>query len=354
MLDQDGRWRLVTRSSESLGRYWMHSWAEHLVYEPGATAAEDVTWLVTRNASFRKFSQPDGNGVYQRAAPTDEMRTLTDLSVLGGSGWELASLDGTVQRFDASGRWTETEDRHGNTTAAVCTGADLTGVTFPDGRSLAFTYAGGKLNTITETGSDGVTSRTWEYTWSGNDLQQIDRPDGRSWVFEYSDPAHPGYDQKYDPYVPTFWPATVPNQVLTADAYDAMMRAGDLEERLRAFNRRAAWVRLLTDNGGSSTADQMMTMVRIFGSMGLVAPRPGPKGDPRIPSTVMVEDVGPGVKTTPAPAPALAAAPAVMAAPAAVHAPSALADAMPNDTGWASAEEAARAPLPVKHHSEDE
>lgn len=163
-----------------------------------------------------------------------------------------------------------------------------------------------------------------------------------------------GYDQTYDPYVPTFWPATVPNQVLTADAYDAMMQAGSPEDRLRAFHQRAAWVRLLTDNGGPSTKEQMMTMVRIFGSMGLVAPRPGPQGDPQIPSTVLVEDVGPGVKTTPAPKLAAAPAPSAVAAPSGLHAPSALAAAMPSDTGWASAEEAARAPLPVKHHTGDE
>ena len=32
-----------------------------------------------------------------------------------------------------------------------------------------------------------------------------------------------GYDKTYDPYVPTFWPARVPNQVLTRQDYDIVM-----------------------------------------------------------------------------------------------------------------------------------
>ena len=32
-----------------------------------------------------------------------------------------------------------------------------------------------------------------------------------------------GYDPEYDPYVPTFWPARVPNQVLTEEDYGTVM-----------------------------------------------------------------------------------------------------------------------------------
>lgn len=160
-----------------------------------------------------------------------------------------------------------------------------------------------------------------------------------------------GYDQKYDPYIPTFWPATVPNQVLTEQAYEVLMNATDPAERQQAFEQRAAWVRLLVANGPSSTAGQMETMVRIFGSMGVVEPRKGPDDDPNIPATVMVESIGPGVSETP-PVPAERAALKVAADAAEVSAATLLREALPDDTGWASADEAAQAPLPVSRRRE--
>ena len=106
-----------------------------------------------------------------------------------------------------------------------------------------------------------------------------------------------GYDTRYDPYVPTFWPATVPNQVLSAEAYDALMAAETPEARAEAFAQRANWTRFLTQNG-SATGQQMETMVQIFGSLGVLEQRPGPDGDPAIPSVLQVESLGPDVKQT--------------------------------------------------------
>lgn len=99
-----------------------------------------------------------------------------------------------------------------------------------------------------------------------------------------------GYDRKYDPFVPTFWPARVPNQVLTADQYKVVMdpEASD-EARLAAFDLRRSWVRALS----GSTQDQMMEMVKIFGSMGLLELQPGPAGVPGVPPEMLVESVGP-------------------------------------------------------------
>lgn len=99
-----------------------------------------------------------------------------------------------------------------------------------------------------------------------------------------------GYDTTYDPYVPTFWPARVPNQVLTADAYKVVMDSGaSPETRQAAFMQRASWVRALT----GTTSDQMKEMVHIYGSMGLLEALPGPTDVPGVPPVMLVESVGP-------------------------------------------------------------
>ena len=50
----------------------------------------------------------------------------------------------------------------------------------------------------------------------------------------------------YDPYVPTFWAARVPNQVLTQADYEIVMDSSrPVDEREAAFDRRAAWLRWL-------------------------------------------------------------------------------------------------------------
>ena len=48
-----------------------------------------------------------------------------------------------------------------------------------------------------------------------------------------------GYDPDYDPYLPTFWPARVPNQILYEPDYQiAIDPTQPPEARLAAFNRR--------------------------------------------------------------------------------------------------------------------
>ncbi|HEX8432008.1 MAG TPA: LodA/GoxA family CTQ-dependent oxidase, partial [Longimicrobium sp.] len=99
-----------------------------------------------------------------------------------------------------------------------------------------------------------------------------------------------GYDTSYDPYVPSFWPARVPNQVLSADGYAAALdTAATREERLAAFTNRAQWTRPLVRD----TAAAMEQMVHIFGEMGLVEVREGACDDPELPRVMMVESVGP-------------------------------------------------------------
>ncbi len=86
------------------------------------------------------------------------------------------------------------------------------------------------------------------------------------------------------------------------------------------------------------TAQQMENMVHHFGSMGTLEERPGPEDDPNVPSRLLVATFGPGL---PIPTDTDTAA-ETTARLAKAH------KAIQNDTGWASSEEAARAPLPVK------
>lgn len=185
-------WPGTAAWNQVLGRYWSHEYAERIVPDPDAAHV----WLITGHATFREFTDANADGAYETASPSDEHRDLIKVP----SGWELRSLDGTVQSFDTAGLWTGTMDRNGNETAAQYASGRLTRVTFPDGRREDFAYhPDGKLHTITQAGVDGTTSRTWTYTWSGLDLIRIDRPDGTAWeMFYSSDPNLGGYLTRLD------------------------------------------------------------------------------------------------------------------------------------------------------------
>ncbi|QNH52469.1 catalase [Acinetobacter venetianus] len=96
-----------------------------------------------------------------------------------------------------------------------------------------------------------------------------------------------GYDPDFDPYLPTFWAARVPNQVLTEQDYQKVINL-DLprEERIAAFNQRRSWLRAIQD---ANTADVMMRMVAHFNELGIVEVREGIKDDPDIPEYLYVE-----------------------------------------------------------------
>lgn len=103
-----------------------------------------------------------------------------------------------------------------------------------------------------------------------------------------------GYQTDYDPFVPTFWPARVPNQVLSEDDYKIVIDPNQSKERrIAAFNQRSNWNDPLGPT--ASTAQQMEAMVQLFGSMGLLEVMPGVQGDPEFPDKMMVATYGPGI-----------------------------------------------------------
>lgn len=145
-----------------------------------------------------------------------------------------------------------------------------------------------------------------------------------------------GYDSDYDPYVPTFWPARVPNQVLSPAAYAIICDENiPREQRLAVYNDRTEWVAPLT----GTTAGQMEEMVRVFGSMGLLEPKPGVENDADFPPEMLVASFGPDIPEPAAPEthPPLAAAPPEAGQPA------------PRRIGWGTQQERDNAPLTVRH-----
>ncbi|MEA3008964.1 MAG: hypothetical protein QOJ91_656 [Sphingomonadales bacterium] len=96
-----------------------------------------------------------------------------------------------------------------------------------------------------------------------------------------------GYDPDYDPYLSTFWPARVPNQVLDeADYEKAMDESLPRAERLAAFHRRVDWeFSVLGPLHYPAVAESMLEN---FAQMGIVQKRPGPKNDPDMPAAIYV------------------------------------------------------------------
>ena len=102
-----------------------------------------------------------------------------------------------------------------------------------------------------------------------------------------------GYLKSYDPYVPTFWPARVPNQILTRADYDIVVNTDEpMAARLAAFARRASWLRPL---GSKSYTDQINNMISHFDHMGIVETRPGPVSG-TFPKVMEVEDLHPAAR----------------------------------------------------------
>jgi hypothetical protein len=102
-----------------------------------------------------------------------------------------------------------------------------------------------------------------------------------------------GYDPSYDLYVPTFWPARVPNDILTAEDYALAADAGlPAAARIAAFDRRRDWLRPIGPAHLESLQeydDEINAFVEKFGGMGVVEARPSPGNDLGFPPLVQVE-----------------------------------------------------------------
>ena len=102
------------------------------------------------------------------------------------------------------------------------------------------------------------------------------------------------YGDSYDPNLPTFWPARVPNHVLDEPHYKIVMDGKQsLNKRMAAFATRTAWTRPLGSQDVKTSQgylNQINNMMQRFGEMGVVEHRDGP-GDADFPATMQVQNL---------------------------------------------------------------
>ena len=86
-----------------------------------------------------------------------------------------------------------------------------------------------------------------------------------------------GYSKDYDPYLPTFWPARVPNNILGEKQYNQVLDSGLSDEKRRiAFTDRYFWLDDLPLNGETpSQTNQINAMVDYFDKLAVVQHRTG-------------------------------------------------------------------------------
>lgn len=143
-------------------------------------ASGDVT-ISQEDGSTITF-QPNGSGGF--AAPPRVLATLTQNT--DGSFTFIRDRGMTEYNFSASGQLTREVDRNGyQTQLAYNSSGQLSTVTDPAGRTLAFTYSGSHIASVTD-----PLGRTWTYSYdaSGNLVSATD-PMNRTWSFTY-DSSH--------------------------------------------------------------------------------------------------------------------------------------------------------------------
>lgn len=99
-----------------------------------------------------------------------------------------------------------------------------------------------------------------------------------------------GYTTEYDPYLPTFWPARVPNNILNEVRYGQTIDTNLPEEtRQQAFAFRSAWLdNLPLDGGTADYTNQINSMIKYFDKLAVVQKRPGVPDDMNFPNEMQV------------------------------------------------------------------
>jgi hypothetical protein len=94
-----------------------------------------------------------------------------------------------------------------------------------------------------------------------------------------------GYEPSINPYLPTFWPARVPNHVLAEGAYEQVMNPTlSLGQRLKYFNLRHNW---LQDFPNGTVG--INGFVQSWSKIGIVVRQPGPGDTVLFPPEIHVE-----------------------------------------------------------------
>ncbi len=98
-----------------------------------------------------------------------------------------------------------------------------------------------------------------------------------------------GYEPQYDPYVPTFWPARVPNNILSQAMYDKTIdRSLSEQERLQSFAYRTAWLDDLPIDEPVTYTKQINSMIDHFDKLAIVQVQSGVENDTQFPPMMQV------------------------------------------------------------------
>jgi hypothetical protein len=108
-----------------------------------------------------------------------------------------------------------------------------------------------------------------------------------------------GYDPEFHPYLPSFWPAKVPNDVLTEENYLIYLNTSLPDSaRKRAFAQRDKWLRAFFLES-QDNEKVMQAMVERFDEMGIVQLRAAPSDYSADIASVYVEQRKPGTSPLP-------------------------------------------------------
>ena len=99
-----------------------------------------------------------------------------------------------------------------------------------------------------------------------------------------------GYTKTYDPYLPTFWPARVPNNILSEKRYKQTIDSQLSEEtRREAFAYRYFWLDDLPLDGETPVnINQINAMVKYFDKLAIVQHRPGVTDNQNFPAEMQI------------------------------------------------------------------
>jgi len=98
-----------------------------------------------------------------------------------------------------------------------------------------------------------------------------------------------GYEPDYDPYLPTFWPARVPNNILSEAMYARTIDEQLSEqERTQSFAYRSAWLNDLPVEEPVTYTKQINSMIHHFDSLAIVQARAGVTDSDNFPPEMQV------------------------------------------------------------------
>lgn len=180
------RYSSASATAGSLGVGW--SWTYDVRVLP--PAGDETAVTVRAEDGARVTYRRAADGSYDRPPAV-----RSDLSAVEGGGWKLVTPNRITYRFDATGRltsvkssrdlgvtlaygassWTITDAAGRVVTVRLQSDGLVKSVALPDGRTVGYAYAGGRLGSVTD-----ATGAVWRYTYDADGLlAKVYDPKGR-------------------------------------------------------------------------------------------------------------------------------------------------------------------------------